>query len=115
MSFVLNGIFTCWFAWYWGIARSINPACNPPSFSEKKLGHSTFKDFIESLKGDIIKKIEFVKDKNHHLVYFTNVELKIKEQKNQKEETQQFLNKSLKYLKRSSKRSKLCKILFDGF
>jgi len=86
-----------------------------PSFSEKKLGHSTFKDFIESLKGDVIEKIEFVREKNHHLVYFTNVELKIKEQKNQKEEAQHFLNKSLKYLKRSSKRSKLFKILFDGF
>ncbi|MFO7966264.1 MAG: OST-HTH/LOTUS domain-containing protein, partial [Archaeoglobaceae archaeon] len=43
-----------------------------PSFSEKKLGFSSFKSFVESLSGDVVSKIALAEKTGLPVVYLRN-------------------------------------------
>ncbi|MDX2247563.1 MAG: NYN domain-containing protein [Bacteroidia bacterium] len=85
-----------------------------PSFSEKELGFSTFKQFIESLVGDLVEKIE-AEDQSLPLIYFSEVpEEEITREINNKENALQFLNKKLRYQKAAPKRIEISGVLLKG-
>ncbi len=66
-----------------------------PSFSEKKLGYSSFKKYVESFQGDLIEKIEY-NDGGNPIVYFvkaTNIQSEATDNSN---EIEKYL-KNLRY------------------
>ncbi|MEZ4825228.1 MAG: NYN domain-containing protein [Bacteroidia bacterium] len=85
-----------------------------PSFSEKELGYSTFKQFVESLSGDLVDKIES-EDQSLPMVFFADVpEVEISKEVNTRENAVQFLNKKLRYQKATPKRLELSGVLING-
>ncbi len=82
-----------------------------PSFSEKKLGYSSFKKFVESLKGDIVENIT-----NKNSVHFKDTEVTPK-QKSIIEEAKRYLNSSqgLKYIFKQEKRLEIAKMILESY
>lgn len=84
-----------------------------PSFSEKDMGFGSFKQFILSLKDDVVKKVEN-EDETLPQVYLQEPEdngqpVKI----NSKENASQFLVKKLRYQKDSRRRQAMAVALFE--
>ncbi len=86
-----------------------------PSFSEKKLGYSSFKRFLESLKGEIVDKIEKGDYPGIHFVYLFDVNDSTEIETNYSEEAKKFLKKNIRYIKAKDKRLELCNLLFNEF
>ena len=84
-----------------------------PSFSEKELGFGSFKQFVDSLVGDIVIKIDA--DSNGlPLVHLIDVpESSEKEGVSNKEIALQFLSKKLRYQNNPQKRLKISHVLLD--
>lgn len=85
-----------------------------PSFSEKELGFSSFKQFIVSLTGDVVEKV--VMEENTLPVVFLQhpEEPGQPVQINSKENAAQFLAKKLRYQKKASKRLLMSQALFES-
>jgi uncharacterized LabA/DUF88 family protein len=87
-----------------------------PSFSEKKLGFSSFKKFIKSFVGDIVCRIDVTeKDGSSLLVYFNDVDDLPNKKVNPKEEAQLFLAKNIRFQKNKSKRQAISKVLLEEY
>ena len=89
-----------------------------PSFSEKKLGFSTFKKYVESLIGDVVDRIEPSPDSGLPIVFFNVDETPIRDEmteKNINDEAKRFLVKNLKYLEKSTDRIEISKLLISIF
>ncbi|MCK5598840.1 NYN domain-containing protein [bacterium] len=86
-----------------------------PSFSEKKLGFSTFKKYVESLSGDVVDKIDPSRDSGLPIVFFKEVQTPQKKKTNTRDEAKRFLQKNLKYMRKSPKRTELTRLLFKVF
>lgn len=94
-----------------------------PSFSEKELGFSSFKQFVHSLKGDVIDRVE-IKDESLPLIYLSESRSNGNGQSHQsetpdnekrKEVADQFLVKKLRYQKNPHQRLSMSKALFESF
>jgi uncharacterized LabA/DUF88 family protein len=87
-----------------------------PSFSEKKLGFSSFKKFVKSFVGDIVSRIDVTeKDGSSLLVYFNDVDDLQDKRINPKEEAQIFLAKNIRFQKNKAKRQAISKALLEGY
>jgi len=86
-----------------------------PSFSEKKMGFKSFKQFVKSLEEDVVEKIESSQDSGLDLVFFKDVELASRKDVDVKDEAKRFLTKKLRYLRESSKRTEITTLLFNAF
>lgn len=87
-----------------------------PSFSEKKLGFSSFKKFVKSFVGDIVNRIEVTeKDGSSLLVYFNDVDMLQNKKVSLKEEAQIFLAKNIRFQKNKSKRQAISKALLEEY
>jgi len=87
-----------------------------PSFSEKKLGFSSFKKFIKSFVGDIVDRIEATqKDGSSLIVYFKDVDMVQNKQVNLKDEVQSFIAKNIRFQKNKAKRQAISKLLLEEF
>ncbi len=86
-----------------------------PSFSEKKLGFSSFKKFMHSFVGDIVNRIDPTDKDGLLLVYLNDVDISQNKRTNLKEEAQAFLNKNIRFQKSKEKRLTLSKILLDEY
>lgn len=87
-----------------------------PSFSEKKLGFSSFKKFVKSFMGDIVNRIDVTeKDGSSLLVYFNDVDDLQDKKVNPKEEAQIFLAKNIRFQKNKSKRQAISKALLEEY
>ncbi|NPE27821.1 NYN domain-containing protein [Methanococcoides sp. SA1] len=84
-----------------------------PSFSEKKLGYSSFKKYILSMEGDLIKKVST--KKTHPIVFFKDYQDIDVKQINQEEEIVKYLHSAARFIKSPSRRSNLCSALFNLF
>ncbi len=86
-----------------------------PSFSEKKLGFSTFKKYVESLSGDVVDKIDPSRDSGLPVVFFKEVQTPQKKKTNTRDAAKRFLQKNLKYMRKSPKRTEISRLLFKLF
>ncbi|WP_287585912.1 NYN domain-containing protein [Candidatus Borrarchaeum sp.] len=84
-----------------------------PSFSEKRLGFRSFKDFVESFIGEIVEKIDLTDQQPK--IYFAEMELPEVQPVDLKADAKSFLKKNLRYINDSSQRLKLFTILFEVF
>ncbi len=71
-----------------------------PSFSEKRYGYRTFKDFVESFEGDLVMKIEANRNTGLPQVIFKEVERTEIADKTALEKAAQFLSANLKFPKK---------------
>jgi hypothetical protein len=86
-----------------------------PSFSEKKLGFSSFKKFVKSFVGDIVNRIDPTEKDGLLLVYLNDVDLPQNKRTNAKEEALSFLVKNIRYQKNKTKRLAISKVLLDEY
>jgi len=86
-----------------------------PSFSEKKLGFSSFKKYVKSLQGDIVAKIDDNEKSHMPYVYFKEVETSLPKQVNLPATAKTFLLRKIKFVNEAKKRYELSKVLFDAF
>lgn len=89
-----------------------------PSFSEKKFGFPTFKKYVESLIGDVVDRIEASPDSGLPIVFFKGGGAPIRNERkeeNVRDEAKRFLLKNLKYLEKSSDRTKISQLLISIF
>lgn len=86
-----------------------------PSFSEKKMGFSSFKSFVESLSGDVVTKIALAEKSGLPVVYLSDADSSRKKRVNTRQEARKFLNGKLRFQKVPAKRGEMAKVLFDGF
>ncbi|MCK5224630.1 NYN domain-containing protein, partial [Candidatus Calescamantes bacterium] len=86
-----------------------------PSFSEKKLGFSTFKKYVESLSGDVVDKIDPSRDSGLPVVFFKEVQTPQKKKTNTRDAAKSVLQKNLKYMRKSPKRTEISRLLFKLF
>jgi len=92
-----------------------------PSFSEKEMGFSSFKQFVQHFQGDVVESVE-VKDESLPLVYLSEGRSGDNgEQENDqvadeelKQAAEQFLTKKLRYQKNPHQRLQLSAALFQG-
>lgn len=73
-----------------------------PSFSERRYGFRTFKDFVKSFEGDLVKKIESNRSTGLPQVWFQEVERTEIPDKSAFETASQFLNVNLKFPRKTS-------------
>ena len=84
-----------------------------PSFSEKEMGFSSFKQFILSLLDDVVEKVE-IEDNSLPVVYLQEPPKEDEPIRlNSKETAGQFLTKKLRYQRESEKRLAMSQSLFD--
>ncbi|WP_220681934.1 OST-HTH/LOTUS domain-containing protein [Methanofollis formosanus] len=83
-----------------------------PSFSEKQLGFRSFKDFITSMKGDVVKSIEPDPRTGHHRVIFSDLDEIHQSACDERSEICGFLTKNLRYQNDPAVRKKLSEILY---
>ncbi|MFP4170741.1 MAG: NYN domain-containing protein [Methanomassiliicoccales archaeon] len=84
-----------------------------PSFSEKKYGFRTFKEFIESFKGDLVEKVREEPSMGQPKVYlkdWSNVATSIDER-----EVKKFIDQKLRYIDDRKLRYRLHGIVMDEF
>lgn len=86
-----------------------------PSFSEKRLGFSSFKKFMHSFVGDIVNRIDPTDKDGLLLVYLNDVDIPQNKRTDLKEEAQAFLSKNIRFQKNKEKRLTLSKILLDEY
>ena len=86
-----------------------------PSFSEKKLGFSSFKKFLQSFMGNIVNRIESTEKDGSLRVYFNDADIPANERKSVKEEAQAFLAKNIRFQKSKTKRLAISKFLLDEY
>ncbi|MEO0899202.1 MAG: NYN domain-containing protein [Bacteroidota bacterium] len=85
-----------------------------PSFSEKELGFSSFKQFIVSFTGDVVEKV-VMQDDTLPVVYLQQPEESGQPvQLNSKENAGQFLAKKLRYQKKTTKRLLMSQALYNS-
>ncbi|MEO1215092.1 MAG: NYN domain-containing protein [Bacteroidota bacterium] len=86
------------------------------SFSEKDLGFSSFKAFINSLQGDLVEKVDTTED-TLPKVYFLEGKIDIPPRKEicSQDQASQFLTKKLKYNPRPKHRFKISKALWLSY
>jgi len=85
-----------------------------PTFSEKELGFSSFKQFIVSLTGDVVEKV-VMEENTLPVVYLQQPEETGQPtQINSKENAAQFLSKKLRYQKRANKRLAMSQALYES-
>lgn len=86
-----------------------------PSFSEKRLGFSSLKKFLESMQEDIVEKIENDPITGHPKVYFRDISAIPPLKMDKEEEIAKFINQNLKYIKERRTRHDLAKNLLKLF
>ena len=86
-----------------------------PSFSEKRMGFSTFKKFLESLQNDVVEKIENDSESGHPRVYFRDIENVHPLNMDKDDEITKFVYQNLKYIKEKQIRKELAKHLIKLF
>ncbi len=86
-----------------------------PSFSEKKLGFSSFKKFINSFLGDLVNRVDLTEKDGLLLVYLNDVDIPQNKRTNLKEEAQIFLAKNIRFQKNKEKRLAISKFLVDEY
>ncbi|GAB4426614.1 MAG: hypothetical protein OHK0039_44660 [Bacteroidia bacterium] len=87
-----------------------------PSFSEKELGFSSFKSFVQSFQGDLVENIE-TRDQTLPVVYFRqpgDEETGLMPAQ-PRETAQQFLTKKLRYQKETPRRMEMSQALIQSF
>ncbi len=85
-----------------------------PSFSEKKIGFSSFKDYVESMVNDVIKEIMQAKNGILSVRFMESENIKITKI-DKKEELIEYLYKNFRYQRDAKVRFELSKVLFDFF
>lgn len=83
-----------------------------PSFSEKQLGFRSFKDFITSMKGDVVKSIESDPRTGHCRVIFYDLDEIHHSICDERSEICGFLTKNLRYQNDPAVRKELAEILY---
>lgn len=86
-----------------------------PSFSEKRLGFSSFKKFLESMQDDVVEKIESDPLTGHPKVYFKDISAVPTIKMDKKEEISKYIYQTLKYNKDRKVRHDLAKNLLKLF
>ncbi|TCL70935.1 OST-HTH/LOTUS domain-containing protein [Hydrogenispora ethanolica] len=86
-----------------------------PSFSEKKLGFSSFKKFINSFLGNLVNRVDQTEKDGLLLVYLNDVDIPQNKRTNLKEEAQAFLAKNIRFQKNKEKRLAISKFLIDEY
>lgn len=86
-----------------------------PSFSEKKLGFSSFKKFVKSFVGDIVNRIDPTEKDGPLFVDFIDVDLPQNKRTNAKDEALAFLVKNIRFQKNKTKRLAISKIVLDEY
>lgn len=87
-----------------------------PSFSEKELGFPGFKQFVESLTGDLVQEID-TNDPSLPKIYFNDLpeEEETPENPSPQEQALQFLSRKLRYQKAAPSRINISNALLKGF
>lgn len=86
-----------------------------PSFSEKKLGFSSFKKFLESMEEDIVEKIENDAITSHPKVFFKDISTVPVFKLDKKEEVSKYISQYLKFNKDHHVRHEFAKNLLKLF
>ncbi|MGE5557606.1 MAG: NYN domain-containing protein [Bacillota bacterium] len=86
-----------------------------PSFSEKKLGFSSFKKFIKSFTGDLVSQINSTDKEGLLLVHLNDAEIPQNKRTDLKEEARSFLAKNIRFQKNPAKRLAISKLLLDEY
>jgi len=86
-----------------------------PTFSEKRLGFSSFKKFLEFLEDDIVEKFEKDPVTGHPKVVFKDIAMIPASQLDMEEEIKKFINQNLKYIKERRTRHDIAKNLLKLF
>ncbi|MEL6589827.1 MAG: NYN domain-containing protein [Bacteroidota bacterium] len=84
-----------------------------PDFSEKELGFSSFKSFVEAMEGDLVERIEMQHD-TLPLVHLQEEESdEPPTTANHRDQAERFLSKKLRYITASSRRYEMARGLLD--
>lgn len=86
-----------------------------PTFSEKRLGYSSFKKFLESFQDDIVQGFENDPVSGHPKVVFKDITVIPASQLDKEEEIRKFLNQNLKFIKERRTRHDIAKNLLKLF
>ena len=84
-----------------------------PSFSEKELGFTSFKHFLQSMTGDLVDRID-TENPSLPVVFLSQVDPGEQQQPNHTESAGTFLGKRLRYHRDHSRRMKISQALFEG-
>jgi hypothetical protein len=83
-----------------------------PSFSERRYGFSSFLEYAEQFKGDLVDSIEWTED-GHPMVRMVDLGDLPPEERSTFEEAKAHLGKTIKFIKDGRRREKMASILYD--
>lgn len=86
-----------------------------PSFSERKLGFSSFKKFIQSFVGDLVNRVDPTEKDGLLLVYLNDVDLPRNLRANLKDEAKAFLAKNVRFQKNKAKRLAISESVLEEY
>lgn len=86
-----------------------------PSFSERKLGFSSFKKFAQSFVGDLVNRVDPTEKDGLLLVYLNDVDLPQNQRTNMKDEAKVFLAKNVRFQKNKAKRLAISDSVLDEY